>query len=779
MKKIVLNNKSSFKALLAFVLPSFLLFICLFCKKMYPFGDTTIYTWDLSGQYSSFFVLLHNILIGKADWSYSLSGGLGDSLFGLIAYYLSSPFNIILAFFNANTMPIGVLLLLCLKLSCMSLFMYLYLNHKYTSFSAILFGVAYSFSSYSVAYQSNIMWMDALVFLPLVIWGLEKLIEEKKILLYSITLGITIISNYYTGYMVCLFCVIFFVLHLICKSKKATFSVQIYTLIRFAISSLCAGGLSAFLIFPALSELSASAERSHVPLNALTNGSRMYLQTRLLPLFMSCSFDASQRWDAHSLPLVYCGILAVIGLVAFFIAKQIPLKTKLFGALLIACIFISYNHMNLFFIWHGFYTPFGHPWRFAFIGVFSVLLIAYEGFFHFTHNNNSLHMSVTSCIMLLYFVFIFLRCPNYRGILLFNIVVATIFLFSNFIMHVKKNYTLPFFLCLCTLCVELSANTLFIWNQGFTFDSYANYLSHISQIETLKSNATTWGRSMTVHSGSRNINDGFLLSLNTPNLYTSTVKSTNQDVFHALGNHYDSAFLDYSHSSTALSNALISLRYLYGNNVEMQNYKIIASTDNDIHLYENENVLPLAFPVNASAVNNTITKYTDLFEQQNSLFHALVADSNSPYQNIGKLSLEADYPTDVISYISENLYTDGVSIYSENQILINDTIKKVSASTLSVDATHHSNITACISNDTNASYACFSIPYDKNWHATVNGQTVEPVSGMGNFLLVPINNGISEIEIVYRSNAFTIGCFISIISLISLVLTQKRSRKIS
>ena len=44
------------------------------------------------------------------------------------------------------------------------------------------------------------MWLDIVALTPLVLLGIEKLIKEKKILIYSITLGISILSNFYISY---------------------------------------------------------------------------------------------------------------------------------------------------------------------------------------------------------------------------------------------------------------------------------------------------------------------------------------------------------------------------------------------------------------------------------------------------------------------------------------------------------------------------------------------------------------------------------------------------
>lgn len=56
-----------------------------------------------------------------------------------------------------------------------------------------------------IANQLNLMWLDAVIILPLIIWGLLKLVSVGQIRTYVIWLTALLIINYYMAYMVCLF----------------------------------------------------------------------------------------------------------------------------------------------------------------------------------------------------------------------------------------------------------------------------------------------------------------------------------------------------------------------------------------------------------------------------------------------------------------------------------------------------------------------------------------------------------------------------------------------
>ena len=65
------------------------------------------------------------------------------------------------------------------------------------------------------AYSWNIMWLDCILLFPLIVYGLERLVREQKGMLYCVTLGLSILSNYYISIMTCLFLVLYFIALLI------------------------------------------------------------------------------------------------------------------------------------------------------------------------------------------------------------------------------------------------------------------------------------------------------------------------------------------------------------------------------------------------------------------------------------------------------------------------------------------------------------------------------------------------------------------------------------
>ena len=103
-------------------------------------------------------------------------------------------------------------MLIVMKLCASSVtFSYYISKHFHTKKCTIaLFGMFYALSAYSAAYSWNIMWLDCIVLIPLIMLGLEKLVDENKCYLYCISLGLCIFTNYYISIMVCISVCLYF-----------------------------------------------------------------------------------------------------------------------------------------------------------------------------------------------------------------------------------------------------------------------------------------------------------------------------------------------------------------------------------------------------------------------------------------------------------------------------------------------------------------------------------------------------------------------------------------
>ena len=161
--------------------------------------DNTIFMSDLNAEYAP---LLQGIGRGYFNL-YNFQTAMGDNFIGTFFYYMSSPLNILsLVIKDLNILVITLVLIkLALASSCSYLlFKYLFKNAKDSYL--IAFSLMYAVSSFSLSYYLHIMWLDIYALFPLIILGIEKIINEKKHLLYIISLMLIIFCNYYFSYMI-------------------------------------------------------------------------------------------------------------------------------------------------------------------------------------------------------------------------------------------------------------------------------------------------------------------------------------------------------------------------------------------------------------------------------------------------------------------------------------------------------------------------------------------------------------------------------------------------
>lgn len=223
-------------------------------------------------QYSCFFGDVKSLL--SDGLFYSLHKSIGGDIYSLAAYYLASPLNLIFLLFPLKYLPEAVSVLYILKLSLAALTMSCYLSARGTSGAANLaLSLAFSFSAYFTLYSINIMWLDALTLLPLISLGIERLVDSTKFSLYTLSLAGAIFCNYYIGYMLCIFSVLYFLYALMRERRPARALATAG--IRFAISSLLAGGLNAVLLIPV--GLSMSGGKAEPPDLMSPEYVRMYL----------------------------------------------------------------------------------------------------------------------------------------------------------------------------------------------------------------------------------------------------------------------------------------------------------------------------------------------------------------------------------------------------------------------------------------------------------------------------------------------------------------------
>mgnify|MGYP000290800939 FL=1 len=147
---------------------------------------------------------------------------MGVNFSALYAYYLASPVNWLIILCPKKFIIEFMTILIMVKTGLCGVTFTWYLDHHFEKkhFVAGVFGIFYALSGYMAAYSWNIMWLDCIFLLPLILYGLEQLVQEKKGLFYCVTLGLSILSNYYISIMICIFMVMYVIVQVILYRQR-------------------------------------------------------------------------------------------------------------------------------------------------------------------------------------------------------------------------------------------------------------------------------------------------------------------------------------------------------------------------------------------------------------------------------------------------------------------------------------------------------------------------------------------------------------------------------
>ena len=132
MKKIVnffYKNNIGISILTSLII-FLLITIVAIINRFAPFGNNSFATMDANIQYVDFFAYLKDVLQSKNTIN-TLSATLGNNSIGIISYYLTSPFNILILFFSKANIQNFFNIIVCLKLAVCGFTFSYYLQKRF------------------------------------------------------------------------------------------------------------------------------------------------------------------------------------------------------------------------------------------------------------------------------------------------------------------------------------------------------------------------------------------------------------------------------------------------------------------------------------------------------------------------------------------------------------------------------------------------------------------------------------------------------------------------
>ena len=831
-------QSKAFPYIAAFGLPFFICVIICIGNGVYPFGDNCILHIDMYHQYCPFFTEFLNKLQSGGSLQYSWNLGLGSDFVSLYAYYLASPLNFLILLCPKSHVIEFMTLLIILKISASGLTFFLYIRHHYKLVGkdgrmhknqvipAIVFSTAYALSGFVAAYSWDIMWMDCIALFPLIMIGLERLVQEKKAGLYYITLALCIFCNYYISIMICIFLVFAFVLLFVSKKKGKGGAV-----LRFGWYSLLAGASSAILLLPEIAVLSVSGSAE----GGFPKTAEFYFNI-LAELGRGAAVTSVYTGNDHW-PNLYAGAFSLFLVWIYVLNRRISWKEKVPRIAMLAFFLVSFAENQLDYIWHGMHFPQALPGRQSFLYSFVLLSMGFAAV-RKRKGTKIWHIAVAAIVSMM-----LLLLAGWYGdetvtepvslviTALFICVYAVTFVLTKITGKKKRLAFAQFavFVAVAELAINMAAT-------GFGTTSRVAYTEKQTDYENLletakEDNEETGSGFYRVEDTERKTkNDDSLYGYASATIFSSLMNLDVSHLFQSLFMEGGKNFYCYN-GATPLSSSLFSVKYMLSDSaLEESPYRTLIGGSGSSFLYRNNYSLPLGFVMDEQAIANWTSSTADRMASLNSLTSALGAEGQMLYPatcvtdaNAGDTTIDiaedgyyyADYVSctsdtltvnrsdgwtkqysktshrylielgeckagDEIHILNSNMESIEFQVYQLNEKVVQQAFDTLNAQTMQLTDMTDRKIEGKIQVQ-NAGRLILSVPADEGWTLYVDGKETE-IEPLADALVgVHLEKGSYTIKLCYTTPGLKVGAGISlgavILFLISACVRTGISRK--
>ena len=831
-------QSKAFPYIAAFGLPFFICVIICIGNGVYPFGDNCILHIDMYHQYCPFFTEFLNKLQSGGSLQYSWNLGLGSDFVSLYAYYLASPLNFLILLCPKSHVIEFMTLLIILKISASGLTFFLYIRHHYKLVGkdgrmhknqvipAIVFSTAYALSGFVAAYSWDIMWMDCIALFPLIMIGLERLVQEKKAGLYYITLALCIFCNYYISIMICIFLVFAFVLLFFSQKKGKGGAV-----LRFGWYSLLAGASSAILLLPEIAVLSVSGSAE----GGFPKTAEFYFNI-LAELGRGAAVTSVYTGNDHW-PNLYAGAFSLFLVWIYVLNRRISWKEKVPRIAMLAFFLVSFAENQLDYIWHGMHFPQALPGRQSFLYSFVLLSMGFAAV-RKRKGTKIWHIAVAAIVSMM-----LLLLSGWYGdetvtepvslviTALFICVYAVTFVLTKITGKKRRLAFAQFavFVAVAELAINMAAT-------GFGTTSRVAYTEKQTDYENLletakEDNEETGSGFYRVEDTERKTkNDDSLYGYASATIFSSLMNLDVSHLFQSLFMEGGKNFYCYN-GATPLSSSLFSVKYMLSDSaLEESPYRTLIGGSGSSFLYRNNYSLPLGFVMDEQAIANWTSSTADRMASLNSLTSALGAEGQMLYPatcvadaNAGDTTIDiaedgyyyADYVSctsdtltvnrsdgwtkqysktshrylielgeckagDEIHILNSNMESIEFQVYQLNEKVVQRAFDTLNAQTMQLTDMTDRKIEGKIQVQ-NAGRLILSVPADEGWTLYVDGKETE-IEPLADALVgVHLQKGSYTIKLCYTTPGLKVGAGISlgavILFLISACVRTGISRK--
>ncbi len=631
------------------ILSGFILLILYYIHDYAPFGNVSLTAMDATIQYIDFFDYYKDILNGSNSIAYTFSKTLGGTNYAVFSYYLSSPFSLLVLFFDKSEMEtcfnIQVFLKLVVSAGTFSFFLYKRFMEKidciFKCCIVILLSAGYSLCQYNIAQCSNIMWLDGVYMLPLILFGVYRTAKGRDYPELALFVGLNIIFNWYTAAVNCLFSFFWFVFELLIYTlqnnsditRKKTIKSWISSGIRYALA-LFLGVMSGMIVLAPTIWALRRGNRSDLKFRKLFDFSML---GNPLGVMQGYIYGENSQFGRVAL---FAGSVAIVGVVSFFLSTRLSIKKKIpYYLMIIMCILMFYWN-PLFALFSLFKEISSYWYRYSYLGISIIIFIAASFYMELNEKSEALLPIIgTGLYSVLMMLFLKMR-PEYDEGQTFRMLV-TVFLSGEVVYGIivchyhKKNKIMEAVMgvCLVTITIaELLYNTNLLMKIRDDGGHYKEYvIKTTEQINMLKANDTgiyrihqTSTREDEGEDRTANYNEALAYNYMSISGYTSSPDDIQREFLERIGYRINGENMNITNASVISADALLGVKYILSRYPVkgLQQMPEITAYD-DKMAYENPYALPMAFVYTG---DEREYDETNPFLYQNSLYSSLMGE---------------------------------------------------------------------------------------------------------------------------------------------------------
>ena len=794
------NDKRPY-ALYAF-LWAFLLAAILVIPVMVYDKGYFLYYGDFNVQEIPFYQLAHDsIQNGEMGWSHLTD--LGANFIGSYSFYLlGSPFFWMTVLLPGTWVPYCIGPLLMLKLSFASLSAYIYIRRyarqkKY----AVIGGVLYAFSGFSVYNIFFFHFHEAIIIFPLLLAALDEFHATKRRGIVALAVFAAAFINYYFFFGQVVFVIIYYIVKLISKSYR----FHLREFLALAFECVAGFGMSMILLLPSIAAITGNYRISELLYgwNAVVYPkSQRYVQILVsmffpgdVPAKNNFTPNAGAKWSSVAL---YIPMFSMTFVIAHLRDKKRGFFRRMIIILLImACIPIlnsAFQCLN-----SNYYA------RWFYMLTLMMVLVTVQALdrFNITAFNRGFYPTAIITLVIAALIGLMPDEETDKPIKTFTIgLEESSKRFWVFVIATVAGLALTFLIALCyqkkrkwfyrvtTITLSLfvaSYSAMYMWSAR----SYAD-----RDDEFMINYALNGGKDITIDD-IKDVRSDFYQTSDNMGMFwqVPNIQAFHSIVPGSLMNFYNNVGVQRNVGSRPSTDhyglrGLLSVKYLFIEHDPdetpdeytdvMPGYRYLK-TENGFDSYENEHYVPMGFTydrfITTEEYNDlskeirhlTLLKAMVLSQEQMQKYADITGYTDGMYLNLNfshnpNKSQDVYYPKyEGYDSITADFNYNESDYFSDTEKLKENSCTKFSYTKDGFEALYH--------NKGNDNLLFFSIPYDEGWTAYVNGEKtdIEEVNTGLMAVRVP-GHQISEIHFVYHTPLLKEGAIISAVAVVAVAI---------